>query len=516
MSPRTAKQLPSGVEPSVEHELDGELPEGWVSARIAQLAQTQSGGTPATSNKAYWEDGDVPWINSGALKDCVISEPSTCITRLGLKESSAKLFPPSTVVIALTGATTGRVGLLDFECSTNQSVTGILPSPSFIPDYLFQYLRFARDSVLERMIGSAQPHINKRIVDDIKVPIPPLAEQRRIVVKLEELLGKVSSSQQRLSRVPGLLKRFRQSVLAAACSGRLTADWRESYAPLSSPEELNDEIRKFAATKPKREIERAKKARSEAWPFDLRDEIPTSWLQASLIDVTSLITCGVAKRPEYVEKGIPFLSAQNAKPFRANLNDIKYISEKDFRTFTVGGKPERGDVLYSRVGAKFGEAAKIPFDFDFAIYVSLTLIKPVRRLLDPDFLVAFLNSHYGMLQAHGGILGSGIQNLNVENVRKYIIPLPPLSEQQEIVRRVEKLFGFADQIERRLSQAQGQVDRLTQSLLGQAFRGELVPTEATLARRESRDYESATELLHRIRSTATNATTTKARRSGKR
>lgn len=397
----------------------------------------------------------------------------------------------------------------------NQRVCKIIPDEQFmLRKFLLLglngYLKAIQDATSSVTVG----HLSSRDILLIPFPLPPLAEQRRIVGKLELLLGKVSSSQQRLSRVPGLLKRFRQSVLAAGCSGKLTADWRESSAGFASPEDLKSDIAKFAATKPKREIERARKARSEVWPFDMGDEIPDSWLQANLIDVTRLITCGVAKRPEYVAKGIPFLSAQNAKPFNTNLNDIKYISEKDFRTFTVGGKPERDDVLYSRVGAKFGEAAKIPFDFDFAIYVSLTLIKPVREFVDPDFLVAFLNSHYGIRQAHGGILGSGIQNLNVENVRKYQIPLPPLAEQQEIVRRVEKLFAFADQIEARLKLAQSHFDRLTQSLLAKAFRGELVPTEHDLATAEGREYESASELLSRIRGTTgaeTNGSRTKKR-----
>ncbi len=130
------------------------------------------------------------------------------------------------------------------------------------------------------------------------------------------------------------------------------------------------------------------------------------------------------KKPDYIEVGIPFLSAQNARPFKANLNKIKYVSQEAFEQLTVGSKPEKGDILYTRVG-NCGDAAKIEFDFDFAIYVSLTLIKPYRAVLNSDYLVAYLNSQFGLLQASQGAIGIGLKNLNVDNVRRYIIPLPP-------------------------------------------------------------------------------------------
>ena len=137
------------------------------------------------------------------------------------------------------------------------------------------------------------------------------------------------------------------------------------------------------------------------------------------------------------------------------------------------------------------EAAKVPFDFDFAIYVSLTLIKPIHELIDADFLVAYLNSYHGLVQAYGGVLGSGIQNLNVENVRRFRVPLPPLAEQQEIVRRVAGLFALADQLEQRLAQARKQVDKLMPSLLARAFAGKLVPQDP--------NDEPAEKLLERIK-----------------
>lgn len=202
------------------------------------------------------------------------------------------------------------------------------------------------------------------------------------------------------------------------------------------------------STKSPSSLSQRAKCKNENWFFDFEYDLPTGWLDVNFMDVTWLITCGVAKKPDYVEEGIPFLSAQNARPFIANLDKIKFISKEQFDKLTIGGKPEKDDILYTRVG-NCGEAAKVPFDFDFAIYVSLTLIKPIHSLIDADFLVAFLNSNLGLTQAKAGAIGSGLQNLNVNNVRKYRIPLPSLAEQKRIVAKINDTFKLLDKIRKK-------------------------------------------------------------------
>lgn len=206
--------------------------------------------------------------------------------------------------------------------------------------------------------------------------------------------------------------------------------------------------------------------------YDFSDEITAGWYIADLFDITNLITCGVAKRPDYVDEGIPFLSAQNARPFKTNLNKIRYIDEITFNKITVGGKPEKGDVLYTRVG-NCGEAATIPYDFDFGIYVSLTLIKPNKLFLDSDYLTAFLNSRFGVMQATQGAIGIGLKNLNVDNVRRFIIPLPSLTEQKRIVEKLDSLLAQVDTIQQRLNTLPNIIKRFRQSVLAAAVSGKL-------------------------------------------
>jgi type I restriction enzyme S subunit len=233
-----------------------------------------------------------------------------------------------------------------------------------------------------------------------------------------------------------------------------------------------EQIELLNSTKNSAKLKLREKFKEMEWFFSFNDELPKNWIDVNILDVTWLVTCGVAKKPNYIEEGIPFLSAQNARPFKANLNKIKYISQDQFETLTVGGKPEKNDILYTRVG-NCGEAAKIPFEFDFAIYVSLTLIKPIHQIIDSDYLVAFLNSYYGLTQAKAGAIGSGLKNLNVNNVRRYRIPLPPLAEQQRIVNKLDTIFKHLDALKTRLDNIPKLLKNFRQAILTQAVTGKL-------------------------------------------
>lgn len=153
----------------------------WSKKKIKEFAFTASGGTPSTERKEYWHDGTIPWINSGELsKHDIIKKPTTYITQEALENSSAKLFPVGTVVIALTGATTGMSAILEIETSTNQSITGIFPSKEHDSKFLLYTLHHNIDKILLHNVGSAQPHINKEIVDNLEFNYPIVPEQNVI------------------------------------------------------------------------------------------------------------------------------------------------------------------------------------------------------------------------------------------------------------------------------------------------------------------------------------------------
>lgn len=174
--------------------------------KIKDFAEVVTGGTPSTNKNEYWENGTIPWIQSGSCRDDVVNNPDKYITELGLKSSSAKIMPKNTVIIALTGATTGKVGLLNIETSANQSVTGILPNKKCIPLYLFYYLISIRNKIISDCYGGAQKHISQGYVKELTIPIPEINEQEKFVNKVSVLTNLINIKQKQIRSFYELIK----------------------------------------------------------------------------------------------------------------------------------------------------------------------------------------------------------------------------------------------------------------------------------------------------------------------
>lgn len=183
-----------------------------------------------------------------------------------------------------------------------------------------------------------------------------------------------------------------------------------------------------------------------------------------LNDVCEVITCGVAKRPNYVEDGIPFLSSKNVKEDRFILDSYNYVSKEDYLKLTKHNKPEKGDILYTRVGS-FGQAAVVDFDFEFAVFVSLTLIKPKKEIVNSRYLMHYLNNPFIRNLANNSTSGIGVQNLNVKVVREFPIELPPLKTQQRIATILDNAAALRDKTAQLLTE----YDLLAQSIFLEMF-----------------------------------------------
>ena len=463
-------------ETPAEHECDASnLPDGWTNVGFMEVFDVQGGTQPPKSEFVYEPtDGYVRLLQ---IRDFGEKPVPTYIRQ----KPSLKTCTSNDVLIGRYGASVGRI-CTGMEGAYNVALTKVIIPDDIDPRFAYYLLNSdAFQRPLLEIERSAQDGFNKEDLAEIRLPLAPLAEQRRIVAKLELLLGKVSSSQQRLSRVPALLKRFRQSVLAAACSGKLTADWREKST---------QSILVFSDAE------------------DIGSGIPESWRIVAVRDVIGGLKYGTSKKCDYPRRGVPVLRIPNIADGVINQSDMKYahLDPDELEQLRL----RVGDVLLIRSNGSVSLVGKTALvretERDFAYAGYLIRLRPDQAKIIPEFLNAVLGSYDVRLQIEIPARStSGVNNINSEEVRALRIPLPPLSEQQEIVRRVEKLFEFADQIEARLVRAQKQVDRLTQSILGKAFRGELVPTEHSLATAEGREYEPASELLARIRASKTNA-----------
>jgi type I restriction enzyme S subunit len=236
----------------------------------------------------------------------------------------------------------------------------------------------------------------------------------------------------------------------------------------------------------------------ESQEAEYRLDVPANWIQAKLDDLSTKITDGEHLSPKTVSSGIPMLSAKDVRETGVLLDDCKFVTEGDSRKFRKRCDPELDDVLIVSRGATVGRTALVDTDQTFCLMGSVILVR-TKECLSNKFLGFFLKSRAGqdqLLEASGS---TAQQAIYIRDIRNAVIPVPPIEEQHEIVRRVEALFKLADAIEHRVAAAQARADRLTQSILAKAFRGELVPTEAELARQEGREYEPASVLLERIR-----------------
>lgn len=384
--------------------------------------------------------------------------------------------------VIIFGDHTRRVKFIDFKFAVGADGTKLLhPFEALHPKFFYYYINCLR-------IKSQGYSRHYRFLKQIEVPIPSFNEQKRIVVKLKKLLTKVDQCKERLEKIPTILKRFRQSVLAAACSGRLTADWRDKNPKLEPVSEIYDKIQKkrdnWYADKCKTAIKKGvrkpndpKKNKKSNRPIDKLPNIPGRWQYFRLEDLCFLVTDGTHHTPKYKRIGIPFLSVKNVRPFRILRDNIKHISPDEHKKLTIRCNPEAGDILYTKVGATFGYAAKNNLNFDFSIFVSLCLIKPVSPYFLSDYAEIVINSENIFSQARERVSGIGTPDLHLIEIRDFRVPLPPVKEQKEIVQRVEALFKIADKIDARYQKAKVHVEKLTQSILDRAFRGELVPQD---------------------------------------
>jgi type I restriction enzyme S subunit len=423
-----------------------ELPEGWASTTLSTICTHRSGssklikgrleaGPGPTLFKAFSASGQDVWCKSWE------------------HEGSA-------VVVSAVGARCGKAFKADGQWAAIANTHVVWAGPSVDRDFLFLHLN--NEQFWERG-GSAQPFVKVTATFDRDFSLPPLAEQKRIVAKVEELLARANAARERLARVPAILKRFRQAVLAAACDGGLTEGWRVGDTGGSRSVPLREVVESLdQGWSP--QCEAAASPSSEEWGVIKTTAVQRLWFDES------------------ENKRLP-----------AQLSPRKDLEVRP------------GDLLITRAGprARAGVTCLVR-----AVRPRLMICDKVYRLrLRPalasaDFVNLVLNepSVLGEIDSmKTGTSDSGV-NLTQGKLLALEISLPTVDEQREIVRRVGSLFKLADAIEKRVAAATARAEKVTQAILAKAFRGELVPTEAEMARRDRRDYEPAAALLERIRS----------------
>ena len=196
--------------------------EGWATSSLSDVCDTGAGGTPLKSQIQFYENGNIPWLLSGEVNQKHITSSKNFITELGLQNSSAKMFPNNSVLVAMYGATAGQVGILKFSCSTNQAVCAILPSNKLIPEFIYYYLLLFKPKLVSQAVGGAQPNISQEKIRKIEFPVPPLEEQKKIVAKLDKINDFIKKLEYDYTNKILYIKELKSSLLNDAFTGKLT------------------------------------------------------------------------------------------------------------------------------------------------------------------------------------------------------------------------------------------------------------------------------------------------------
>lgn len=481
--------------------MSDELPSTWATAPLSDLLiALESGSRPRGGVRGISEG--VPSIGGEHLKYDGRFDFSSVkfVPEDFAAEMSKGQIHTNDILVVKDGATTGKTAFVDStfpfrNAVVNEHVFICRPVGELEPRFLFRFLmsKDGQERILDNFKGSAQGGINQSFAPNTEVPLAPLAEQRRIVAKLETLLGKVGACQQRLAKIPVLLKRFRQSVLAAACSGRLTADWREENPNVEPASNAIERMRKETNGV------RVRRGVPERVPIsDLVGEwqLPETWAAHSAAELLRIGAftdvkdgnhgANHPKVSEFTDTGLPFITAAQVNNFRVDYDGAYKISGEPLERLRVGFA-KAGDVIYTHKGS-VGRVAIA--DRDCILTPQTTYYRLAPEIFANCFVMLYLASQPFSEQVD--VVKEQTTRDFVPICEQYLLfhRVPPLAEQQEIVRRVEALFALADQIEARFQKAQSQVAKLTPSLLARAFRGQLVPQDPA--------DEPAEKLLGRI------------------
>ena len=408
--------------------MNTELPKDWKLVKLGDVCKTTTGGTPSRAKSKYY-GGSIPWVKSGELNHNVITDTEEKITKSALENSNAKIFPAGTLLIALYGATIGKLAFLGIDATTNQAVCAIYKSDAVESKYLFNFLHYKKQFLVKQSFGGAQPNISQTILRNLDLPLPPLPEQHCIVEKLEELFSELEKGKEQLHAALDQLKVYRQAVLKYAFEGKLT----------------NKNVKD--------------------------SELPKGWKWKQLRDITSVLGDGLHGTPEYLDNGdYYFINGNNLSEGKIVLKDnTKRVSSAEYEKHK---KNLNESTILVSINGTLGNTAF--YNNEKVILGKSACYFNVSDHIDKHYVRYILSSYRFLNFADETATGSTIKNVSLKSMREFEIPLPPtLEEQHRIVEEIESRLSVADKLEETITASLQQSETLRQSILKKAFEGKL-------------------------------------------
>lgn len=423
------------------------LPENWCWTTIKNVATVVTGGTPAKNNSDYY-GGEFPFFKPADLDaGRHVSEASEYLSDLG--KSVSRIIPAQATAVCCIGSI-GKCGFLDVEGATNQQINSAIPYFNALYQYFYMNTEFFTNQLRNSASATTIAIVNKTKMESCYYPLAPLAEQQRIVDRIESLFAKLDEAKEKAQAVVDSFETRKAAILHKAFTGELTAKWREEHGVGME-----------------------------------------SWRTISFKDVCKKITDGTHHSPINTENGeYMYITAKNIKENGIDLTNITFVSKDVHEEIYSRCDVQYGDVLYIKDGATTGIATVNTIDKPFSLLSSVAVLRPDKKQILAEYMAYNLNSSKTKTMMISSMSGNAITRLTLSKIKAASITICSLDEQEEIVRLIDDLLGKEQQAKETAEIVLNQIDLMKKSILARAFRGELGTNDPS--------EESAVELLRQV------------------
>ncbi|MDY7227064.1 restriction endonuclease subunit S [Hyalangium rubrum] len=505
---------------------ENDLPANWIRASLSDLGTWAGGGTPSKSEPSFWH-GSIPWVSPKDMKTEFISDTEDHITPTAIEQSATRLIPAESVLVVTRSGILERtlpVATTKKPVTINQDLKALTPREGVRARYVALGLKAFEQRILKDCTKSGTTVANVEFASFLRfeLPLAPTEEQDRIIAEVEKQFTRLDASVEALKRVQAQLKRYRASVLKAACEGRLVPTEAELARREKRDYEPADKLlarilkerrarweadqlakMKAAGKLPKDDKWKAKYVEPVAPETSGLPSLQSGWTWSTIDQLSSVVTKGSSPNWQgfdYCASGVLFVRSQNVGWGSLQLDERVFLphafNEKESRSVLADG-----DVLLNIVGASIGRVALATTELAGAnINQAVALIRPVVPSLGA-YVLRYLLSPLAQQYIHREKVDVARANFSLADVSEMPVPLPPLSEQQRIIFEAESRLSVGDAIELTLMSNETRATRLRQAVLKTAFEGSLVP-------QDPRD-EPSSKLLESISAAVENKSLTK-------